>query len=612
MTEIVLLKPEAFTLSTRPNFELRDYQKQAISRTYRLIRSGIRSVLLVAPTGAGKTCIGSRIVNDAVSRGRRVLFLVHRDPLVPQTQSELLTYGIEAGIIKAGYRENRELPVQIASIQSLARRDLPRDIGLVIIDECHTVGWYQAFQEVKQSYSPCGVPALGKTVYVGLTGSPWRSKVKEHFGEHFEAIVQVPGSESPEDEKKFLTVRLIERGFLVPPRNFGWGGYLRSDMLEKAEGEFTQKSIEAAVSHPEFNPQVVKKFLEVCPERAGIVFCASVNQSRELTALFNEASIRCEHIEADTPHQVRRGMYERLRTGETQLLSSVGTLTEGFNVKNISAIVLARPTASEALLIQMCGRGLRLYPGKADCYLLDFCQNFKRLRFITDRREITLCPRPPKPVVGGKECPSCGAAVLSFIMVCPNCGYEFPLGMGNEDSPSQMSLAFGEILSSDDLEKFRYLRSQLSRSYTTKKSPDRVFALFRQRYGHFPPNDWHLGAVFKGTNGKVEQQRYLDFLKMVNLKASPQWIEFHLKLEFGFPDKSYRLSNGELYKPPALDLSQLEWWEVLGCKPLSDWETIKASYSRAIDRCHDDDDEAKLYNLALEKALAALVALGVA
>ncbi|MBD0362447.1 MAG: DEAD/DEAH box helicase family protein, partial [Coleofasciculus sp. C3-bin4] len=71
------------TAVVRPDFELRDYQKQAIAQTYRLIRSGIRSALLVAPTGAGKTCIGSRIVNDAVTRGRRVLFLVHRDPLVP-------------------------------------------------------------------------------------------------------------------------------------------------------------------------------------------------------------------------------------------------------------------------------------------------------------------------------------------------------------------------------------------------------------------------------------------------------------------------------------------------------------------------------------------------
>jgi superfamily II DNA or RNA helicase len=592
------------TAVVRPDFELRDYQFQAIEKTYRLIRSGIRSALLVAPTGAGKTCIGSRIAHDAVNRGRRVLFLVHRDPLVPQTQDELLNYGIEAGIIKAGYRENRELPVQIASIQSLARRDLPKDIGLVIIDECHTVGWYQAFQEVKQAYSPCGVPALGKTIYIGLTGSPWRSKSKEHFGEHFEAIVRVPGAESPEDEKKFLTVRLIERGFLVPPRNFGWGGYFRADLLEKQDGEFSQKSIEAAVSHPDFNSLVVEKFLESGSERTGIVFCASVQQSRELTALFNEAGVRCEHIEADTPHEVRRPMYERLRSGETQLLSSVGTLTEGFNVKSISAVVLARPTASEALLIQMCGRGLRPYPGKTDCYLLDFCQNFKRLGFITSNRQISLCPRPPKPIVTGKECPECGTTVSKFIMICPECGYEFPPG-GEEDVPSEMPLAFGEVLSPDDLEKFRYLRSQLSRSYTTKRSPDRVFMLFRQRYGHFPPNDWHVGAVFKGANSQIEQYYYQDFLKTVNLKASPQWLEFHLKLEFGFPDKSYRLSNGESYKPPALDLSELQWWEILGCKPLADEETIKACYSRAIARCHDYDSEAKLINLALEKAKAA-------
>jgi hypothetical protein len=207
-------------------------------------------------------------------------------------------------------------------------------------------------------------------------------------------------------------------------------------------------------------------------------------------------------------------------------------------------------------------------------------------------------------VIGGKECPECGAAVPNFIMVCPECGYEFPSCAG-EDLPPEMPLAFGEVLSPDDLEKFRYLRSQLSRSYTTKKSPDRVFALFRQRYGHFPPNDWHVGAVFKGANSQIEQYYYRDFLKGVNPKASPQWLEFHLRLEFGFPDKSYRLSNGETYKPPALDLNELDWWEVLGCKPLSDWETIKAKYTRAIERCHDYDEEAKLINLALEQAKAA-------
>jgi superfamily II DNA or RNA helicase len=68
MTQLELVSPPATI--TKAGFELRDYQLQAISQIYRLIRSGIRSALLVAPTGAGKTCIGSRIVNDAVTRGR--------------------------------------------------------------------------------------------------------------------------------------------------------------------------------------------------------------------------------------------------------------------------------------------------------------------------------------------------------------------------------------------------------------------------------------------------------------------------------------------------------------------------------------------------------------
>lgn len=584
--------------------ELRNYQKEAITQIYRFIRTGIRSILLVAPTGSGKTCIGSKIVSDAVEHGRQVLFLVHRDPLVSQTQEELSRYGIRAGIIKAGYKENRELPVQVASIQSLARRDFPKNIGLVIIDECHTVAWYQAFQEVKQAYSPCGVPSLGTCLYIGLTGSPWRSKSKEYFGEHFQAVIQVPGAKSLEDEKKFLTTRLIERGYLVPPRHFGWGACFRADRLEKQDGEFTQKSMIAAIAHPDFNQQVVERFLEVCPNRKGIIFCTSVKQSRKITKLFNLAGIPTEHIEADTPHEVRRGMYERLNRGKTQLLSSVGTLTEGFNEKSISVVILARPTASEALLIQMCGRGLRLFPGKTDCYLLDFCQNFKRLKFITDKRHVTLCPiRTPKPVNGGKECPECGTVVSNFVMVCPGCGYEFP--SGNEELSLEMPLAFGEVLSPEDAEKFKYLRSQISRLYTAKKSPDRIFTLFRQRYGHFPHHDWHLGAVFKGVSAEVNQRRYCDFLKSSKKGATPQWLEFHMNLEFGFPEKTYKLSTGEIYTPPECDLKEMQWWEVLGCLPLSDRQTIKACYSKAIERCRDYGDEAKMINFALEKAKAA-------
>ncbi|WP_414589737.1 DEAD/DEAH box helicase [Scytonema sp. PCC 10023] len=119
--------------------KLRDYQHQGIRNTYQFFGSGLKSVLIYAPTGSGKTVIASKMIADAVSRGRRVLFLVHRTKLIDQTAATLKNvYGIECGIIWANVPLTPAAPVQIGMVQTLQNRDLPPDIGLVIVDECHT------------------------------------------------------------------------------------------------------------------------------------------------------------------------------------------------------------------------------------------------------------------------------------------------------------------------------------------------------------------------------------------------------------------------------------------------------------------------------------------
>ncbi|MDJ0747426.1 MAG: DEAD/DEAH box helicase family protein [Xenococcaceae cyanobacterium MO_167.B27] len=104
-------------------FTLRDYQKQVIYDTYNLIRLGEKRILLFAPTGAGKTLLASKITRDAVSRGKRVLFVVHRDILVAQTAKKFKAFGLRCGFIKAGWAEDANAPVQIASVQTLACRE---------------------------------------------------------------------------------------------------------------------------------------------------------------------------------------------------------------------------------------------------------------------------------------------------------------------------------------------------------------------------------------------------------------------------------------------------------------------------------------------------------
>ena len=92
-----------------------------------------------APTGSGKTIMAAQIIADAISRSKRVMFVIHRDILASQTAQKARLFGVSCGFIKSGWQENRESLIQVASVQTLCKRDWWRKFpaDLVILDECH-------------------------------------------------------------------------------------------------------------------------------------------------------------------------------------------------------------------------------------------------------------------------------------------------------------------------------------------------------------------------------------------------------------------------------------------------------------------------------------------
>ncbi len=256
----------------------------------------------------------------------------------------------------------------MASIQTLARRDYPDNMGLIIFDETHTTSFWQSSRQLIEYYAASPIISVSKVKFLHLTATPFRTKRKEYFGNHVEALVCAP------DIKE-----LIKMGYLTPARHFGYNGLLDFSKLETgSDGDYLKTQLNIVCASREYNQQIVAEFIRLCPQRKAIAFCAGVEQSKLLTLLFNEAGIRAEHIEALTPHKLRKQIYARYGTGATQIVSSVGTLTEGFDSPSTEAVILARPTKSEALLIQMSGRGLRISPqtGKLDCFLLDKTREF--------------------------------------------------------------------------------------------------------------------------------------------------------------------------------------------------------------------------------------------
>jgi hypothetical protein len=445
-----------------------------------------------------------------------------------------------------------------------------RDYQLQIIKD--TYRFFRLGLKSVLVFAPTG---SGKTV----VASPWRTKKKEGYCQFFQAVVRGPAPE-----------QLIKMNHLAYARHFGWNGLVDFSQLDTgSNGDYTSSSMQQ-VCDSQFNTEVVRRFMELCPDRKTIAFCSGVQQAYDLAAQFNAVGVVSEVVVGEVDEDTRDFIYARFKSGETQLISSVSCLCEGFDETSCSAAIIARPTKSRALLVQMAGRALRLHPGKQDALLLDFCENFKRLGVPTKTYPTPLCPSDKQePFVPTKECPECHASVPQFAKVCPECGYEFPPGE-EPDQDGGGDYVFGEILTDDQKKQCSYLRSQLQKAFKANRDIGRVSWLFWRKYNYMPPQHWYRDAVFRRGKGVSESQRLADqeiykkFLKQNRTGAPKAWQGDMMRREFG--SKFYNLES-------------IEWWKVLGVDLISDWNAIKQAYQARISFA--DTGEASLLNFCLEE-----------
>jgi superfamily II DNA or RNA helicase len=584
-------------------FELRDYQKQLKAHIYQLIRDGQKRILVYAPTGSGKTAILSSILSDALSRNKREMLIVHRDFLVEQSRQAMIKTGInpdDIGIIKDGYREDRDRMIQIASIQTLQHRQTPENLDLVIVDECHGVAFFKHYELIKSHTL--------NAVHLGFSASPWRLKsTEEYFGLHFEAIAEGPGINE-----------LIERGYLAIPRPFGYGGLVDITKLDtsKKSGEFKDSQMQQEFIKSEIPQKVIEQILERCDGRTGIIFNSGVKQSKLQVQLLNAAGVPSVHLDADTPPKERQMYFNKLASGEIRCISSIGCLTEGFDVPSISFVVLARATKSRALYVQMCGRGLRIAPNKTDCLILDFGENVKRFGSPKKKFLITLEPTPkPDDDLMLKECDNCHSMVSIFARICPECGFIFPCGDGKEDDTIAFEQQFGELFDEQTLIQVKYARSQRKTRFSKQQHPDKLWETFSDKHNGdgktFICNDWLFGAMFGGRDNDYNRQLLLEYLEPfspLNERTKVNWIKYHIELEFGKPGRNYRTGKNTNTQAKIGRNTRLDWWEILQCSPYSSWEEIKNNYIELSRKYHPDSSgfdsnyEMQLLNLAFDRA----------
>ena len=416
--------------------ELRDYQSAAKAALYDYLRQKDGNPCVVIPTAGGKSICIASVAADAVNLWHgRVLILAHVKELVDQNSKELkgLCPDLPVGVYSAGLdRRDTKEPVVVAGIQSIYNKiDLFEPFDIVMVDEVHMVppdgeGRYQTFLNAAKAKNP-------NIRMVGWTATPFRTQG---------GIICRPENLFNEVCYEANVKDLIDAGWLS--KITAKAGTANADLehLHIRAGEFVAEEVEKAMGEDRLVASACREIVEKTKDRkACLIFCTSVEHCNKVAKLIAAYSgEECAVVTGDTPSDQRDEIIRRLKGEEIEVdlfggklpplkyCCNVSVMTTGTNIRRLDTIALLRPTASAGLFIQMVGRGFRLSPetGKTECLVLDYGKNVERFGPIDAIRvgERGAGNGERGPLV--KICPQCRTLVPLSVMLCKECGFEFP------------------------------------------------------------------------------------------------------------------------------------------------------------------------------------------
>lgn len=390
---------------------LYNFQSETVEKTLQAFTQSSTRVILVAPTGAGKTVIASELISRLSSAGDvPILFLAHRHELLQQCNTKLQNNGISQNDIELITAKTKKIKygkrVYIASIQTLVRRKFDVSIKTIFIDEAH--------RSAAKSYTQI-INKFPSSRIVGLSATPIRLDNKP-LGEIFQQMIIA--SDIPS---------LINDGVISKVKCFASPLHFDLSKIKMDKRDYNKGELEEKMSRVLLIGNILKTWLKFANGKKTVIFAIGLEHAGKIRAKFAESNICTEVISGEMKLEDREKIIkEWMMSDNLHIIINVMILTEGFDFPALEVAILARPTKSLALYLQMCGRVGRIADGKKESIILDHAGCISEHGLPDEKREWSLEQKESKErILTLQVCPSCNHVfnlAISAPSICPECG----------------------------------------------------------------------------------------------------------------------------------------------------------------------------------------------
>lgn len=365
-------------------------------------RKGNKRILFAASPGFGKTEVAAWMLQRSLQHKFPALFIVRGRDLVVNASDRFDKYSIPHSVFMAGnWRFDESKSIQVASVDTMfSRKKYPFEDKqpLIFLDEAHR-DYSKVFKAYPDAY------------YIGMSGTPYTDMSM------YDSVVQ-----------PIQPFELRDSGRLVRDRIY-CPHIIDTSAVKMRMGDFDKAQLNSIVTQSAVVGNIVQDWKELGQNRPTVCFATSIEHSLQLKQAFCDAGIKAIHCDAGSSDAERKQARKDLEDGHVKILCNVDIFSLGWDCPMVSCIILARPTWSLCWYLQAVGRGVRAFPGKEDCIVLDNAGNVFRHGTHFKVREISLEPPTKKKSKSyDTKITTCEKCYFVFDPTehdaCPECGYE--------------------------------------------------------------------------------------------------------------------------------------------------------------------------------------------